>query len=138
MAKESERLKQELAARYDYGLDHLFKEVDDWNYKYIDTTNLKRFLMKTGTIANDGLLISIIRRFDLDADAKLKQGEFVEGMKPQIEYSKRSVKDTKTVQSTLASSRIFSASKSKSVMRSASKGRNTMRSSNKKERLLSS
>ena len=82
-----------MAARYDYNLVHLFKEVDDWNYKYVDTTNLKRFLMKTGTIANDSLLISIIRRFDLDADAKLKQTEFIEGLKPQIEYSKRSVKD---------------------------------------------
>jgi Ca2+-binding EF-hand superfamily protein len=60
----------------------LFKEVDDWNYKYIDTSNLKRFLIKTGIFPNDTLLIGIIRRYDLDADAKLKYQEFVDGIKP--------------------------------------------------------
>lgn len=36
LAKEQEALKQQLACRYDYSLDVLFKSVDDWNYKYID------------------------------------------------------------------------------------------------------
>lgn len=35
-ARETEQYKQELASRYDFNLEHLFKEVDDWNYKYID------------------------------------------------------------------------------------------------------
>lgn len=87
-----ERLKQELSARYDYSLDHLFKEVDDWNYKYIDFNNLKRFLIKTGTFPSDTLLVAILRRFDLDADAKLSYQEFVDGVKPIEEYSKRSLK----------------------------------------------
>jgi Ca2+-binding EF-hand superfamily protein len=82
LARESERMKQELASRYDYNLDHLYKEVDDWNYKAIDTANLKRFLVKTGVFPNDQLLIAIIRRFDLDADAKIKQAEFLEGLRP--------------------------------------------------------
>ena len=36
LAREEEHLKQQLACRYDYSLEMLFKTVDDWNYKYID------------------------------------------------------------------------------------------------------
>ena len=50
---DMEKLKQELAARYDYSLPDLFKQVDDWNYKYIDFTNLKRFLISTGVVPTD-------------------------------------------------------------------------------------
>jgi Ca2+-binding EF-hand superfamily protein len=82
MARETERMRQELASRYDYGVDCLFKEIDDWNYKYIDAKNLKRYLIKTGVFPSDGLLIAILRRFDLDADAKLNQKEFSEGVVP--------------------------------------------------------
>lgn len=80
LARESERLKEELASRYDYGLDKLFKDVDDINYNYIDAANLKRFMIKSGVFPNDALLISILRRFDLDADAKLSKKEFIEGV----------------------------------------------------------
>jgi len=89
LAKDSERLKQELASRYDCNYELLFKEVDDINYKYVDAANLKRFLIKTGVFPNDNLLVAILRRFDLDADAKLSNKEFIEGIKPQIDYSKR-------------------------------------------------
>ena len=58
-------------ARYDYDIDKLYKEVDDWNYRYIDHKNLKRFLNKMGIPTTQGLIMAIIRRFDLDADAKL-------------------------------------------------------------------
>jgi len=36
LARDAERLKQELAARYDFNLDRLFKDVDDINYNYVD------------------------------------------------------------------------------------------------------
>jgi hypothetical protein len=52
-------------------MEQLFRAVDDWNYKYIDQINLKRFLIKCSVLPNDNLLISVIRRIDLDADAKL-------------------------------------------------------------------
>lgn len=71
LSKKQEEIRQEIHARYDYDLTKLFKEIDDWNYRYIDTKNLKRFLLKMGSPASEGLLIAIIRRFDLDADAKL-------------------------------------------------------------------
>lgn len=82
MARKQEWVKQEIAARYDFDIPKLFKEVDDWNYKYIDHKNLKRFLNKMGTAASENHIISIIRRFDLDADAKLSLKEFKVGIAP--------------------------------------------------------
>ena len=82
LAREGERIKQELASRYDYNLERLYKDVDDINYGYVDASNLKRFLIKCGLFPNEGMLISILRRFDLDADAKLSKKEFVEGVRP--------------------------------------------------------
>ena len=82
-----------MAARYDFDIVKLFKEVDDWNYKYIDHKNLKRFLSKMGVPASESHLIAIIRRFDLDADAKLTFSEFSAGICTQLDYSKRSIKE---------------------------------------------
>ena len=82
LSRDSERFKQELASRYDCNYGVLYKEVDDIGLKAIDSTNLKRFLIKTGVFPSDVLLIAIIRRFDLDADAKMKYAEFIEGVKP--------------------------------------------------------
>jgi EF-hand domain pair len=76
LARKQELLKQEIAARYDFNVERLFKEVDDWNYKFIDHKNLKRFLNKMGVPTTETHLIAIIRRFDLDADAKLSLSEF--------------------------------------------------------------
>lgn len=82
LAKEEEHLKQQLACRYDFNLELLFKAIDDWNYKYIDQVNLKRFLIKCSVLPNQNLLISIIRRIDLDADAKLNFREFIDAIRP--------------------------------------------------------
>jgi len=90
LARDAERIKQELAARYDFNLDRLFKDVDDINYNYVDQANLKRFLIKCGVFPNEGMLISILRRFDLDADAKLNKKEFIEGVRANADdFSKR-------------------------------------------------
>lgn len=73
----------------------LFKSVDDWNYKYIDQINLKRFLVKCSVLPNDNLLVAIIRRMDLDADAKLNFKEFIDAVRPIENYTvKRSIKPT--------------------------------------------
>jgi hypothetical protein len=50
-------------------------------------------LIKTGVHPNEALIIAIIRRFDLDADAKLNQKEFIEGVRTNIEFSKRAIKE---------------------------------------------
>ena len=93
VARKQEAIKQEMSSRYDYNREKLFKEVDDWNYKYIDHKNLKRFLSKMGVPASEVHLIAIIRRFDLDADAKLTLTEFSQGIAPLLDYSKRQVKE---------------------------------------------
>ena len=90
-------LKQELATCYDYNLDNLYGEIDDCNFKFIDTSNLKRFLVKCSVYPSDGLLIAIIRRMDLDADARLNQKEFFDGIGPLENYTKESLKEFKKV-----------------------------------------
>jgi hypothetical protein len=82
LAREQEILKQQLASRYDFSLDMLFRAIDDWNYKYVDQLNLKRFLIKCSVLPHDNLLVAIIRRMDLDADAKLNFKEFIDGVRP--------------------------------------------------------
>lgn len=74
--RQQERLKAELMSRFDYNVPNLFKSVDDWNYKYLDTKNIKRFLMKTGIYPDESLLKAIIRRLDNDGDARLSFKEF--------------------------------------------------------------
>ena len=135
MARESERLKQDLAKRYDYNLNYIFKEVDDINLNHIDSTCLKRFLIKTGTFPNDNLLIAIIRRFDLDGDAKLKFQEFKEGVRSQIEDIQKASCHGEKYQ-TLATSRILSASKAQksSLNPIRSQTRTNMSASKKSEK----
>ena len=54
--------------------------MDDWAYGYIDKTNLKSFLRKHGYRASTAEAIAIIRRMDLDADARLSKHEFIEAL----------------------------------------------------------
>lgn len=63
-------------------------------------------MIKCGVFPNEGMLISILRRFDLDADAKLNKKEFIEGVRPNADdFSKRQLKEK---QATNANSRVFS------------------------------
>lgn len=78
--KEQERLKSELISRFDFCIEGLYNDVDDWSYKYIDVKNLKRFLMKTNVYPNEALLKAIIRRLDTDGDARLSYQEFVQSI----------------------------------------------------------
>lgn len=61
-------MKTHLAARYDFSVEALFKAIDDWNYRYIDSTNLKRFFVKCGVVPSAALLTAVLRRLDVDAD----------------------------------------------------------------------
>ena len=90
-------LKQDLATAYDYNLDSLYFNIDDCNFKFIDTSNLKRFLVKCCIYASDTLLIAIIRRMDLDADARLCMKEFMDGIQPLENYTKGSLPEMKKI-----------------------------------------
>lgn len=54
---------------YDYTAEDAFSSIDDFNYGYVDFSNLKRFLKKNGFIPTNKDLAAIIRRLDLNADS---------------------------------------------------------------------
>lgn len=58
--------------------------MDDWNYGWVDKSNLKRFLRKLEHTATKSELIAILRRFDMDGDAKINFKEFELGIKSQL------------------------------------------------------
>ena len=90
-------LKQDLATSYDYNTESCYKNLDDCNFGFIDTSNLKRFLVKCCIYASDALLIAIIRRMDLDADARLSKREFFDGIQPLENFTKGSLSEMKKV-----------------------------------------
>ena len=66
-------------------MNKAFSEIDDWNYGYIDRKNLTSFLRKHGVKADKQDVVRIIRRMDLDGDARLTHEEFVSSLIPQEE-----------------------------------------------------
>ena len=65
-----------------------FEAIDDWKYGYIDRKNLKSFLRKHKYVASTAECMAIIRRLDLDADARVSREEFEEGLRPGEPYSR--------------------------------------------------
>ena len=65
-----------------------FEAIDDWNYGFIDKKNLKSFLRKHNYVASTAETMAIIRRLDLDADARLSYYEFAQGIKPEEPYNR--------------------------------------------------
>lgn len=83
-----EHNKQVMDANKMFSAEKAFQAIDDWNYGYIDKRNLKSFMRKVGRMIPDDQLLMVIRRMDLDADARLSKEEFIEGLKPEQIYSK--------------------------------------------------
>ena len=95
LAVQSEMLKQQLACRYDFNIDSLYMEIDDCNLKFICSSSLKRFLVKCQIYPKDDLLIALVRRLDLDSDAKLSRSEFADGIIPIENFTKGSASQFK-------------------------------------------
>jgi Ca2+-binding EF-hand superfamily protein len=57
-------------------MKNAFLAVDDWNYGWVDKSNLKRFLRKMEHVATKSELVAILRRYDMDGDAKINFNEF--------------------------------------------------------------
>jgi len=83
-----ENLKQQISCSKTFDIELAFNCIDDWRYGFIDLKNLKSFFRKHLYLASSRECIAIIRRFDLDADARLNLKEFTEGLKPNEPYSK--------------------------------------------------
>lgn len=81
---KSDQLKRNLESSYDFTFKKAFKAIDDWTYGYLDQSNIKRFLRSTGHVASKHELISILRRFDIDGDAKINFQEFQLGCKSSL------------------------------------------------------
>ena len=84
----TEELKQEMDATKSFCVKKAFEAVDDWQYGFIDKKNLKSFLRKQNYIATTAECMAIIRRLDVDADARLSRQEFADGLRPEEPYSK--------------------------------------------------
>ena len=84
----SEEIKQEMEATKNFTLKLAFEAIDDWKYGYVDKKNLKSFFRKHHYAASGAECMAIIRRLDLDADARVSWNEFVEGLRPEQPYSK--------------------------------------------------
>jgi len=59
-----------------------FKAIDYQNHRVIDESSLRRFLKRVGHQPVKQELTAIMRRFDLDGDAKISFAEFSEALMP--------------------------------------------------------
>lgn len=55
---------------------------------FVDCVAMKRYLTKCGLKPTDNQIFAIIRRIDIDADAKLSRSEFDEAITPQEVFMK--------------------------------------------------
>ena len=81
---KADLMKRALENAYDFSIQKAFRAIDDWSYNYVDSSNLKRFLRSMGHLSTKQELIAILRRFDMDGDAKINMAEFTLGMKSSL------------------------------------------------------
>jgi Ca2+-binding EF-hand superfamily protein len=81
---KAENIKRLFEGRYDFNIQSAYKVIDDWSYGYLDARNLRRFLRNMGVLVSKQELVALIRRIDLDGDAKISYEEFFEGIKSQF------------------------------------------------------
>lgn len=81
-AAQIEIMKQDISSYMEFDPKAVFDEIDVEGTHYLDTYNLKQFLMRHAYLPNDNLLMAIIRRIDLDCDAKLNFAEFYDAVRP--------------------------------------------------------
>ena len=77
-----EQLKQDLERYKGFSLRRAFKAIDYQNNKIVDEAAIRRFLKRVGHQPLKAELVAIMRRFDLDGDAKLSFTEFSEALTP--------------------------------------------------------
>jgi hypothetical protein len=65
---------------------------------FVDSTAIKRFIYKCGVIENKKMIVSIIRRFDLNANAKLGINEFFNAIFTLEKFTKTSLEELKKQQ----------------------------------------
>lgn len=73
-----EQMKANLHFLPGFSLLKVFKAIDEQNTQFVDENTLRRFFKKMGHPPDKNELVAILRRFDLDGDAKLSFEEFCE------------------------------------------------------------
>ncbi len=81
---KADQMKRTLENAYDFTFKKAFSAIDDWSYGYLDQNNIKRFLRSAGHVATKNELVGILRRFDIDGDAKINPKEFELGVKSSL------------------------------------------------------
>lgn len=81
-------MKQRIHSCKEFSEEKAFLSIDDWNYGYIDKSNLKNFLRKHNQTTTTADILKIIRRMDLDGDARLSKQEFYDAIRPFTPFSK--------------------------------------------------
>ena len=81
---KADEIKRNIENCYEFSAKKAFSWIDDWNYSYIDQHNLQRFLKSNGYKASKQEIVCILRRFDMDGDAKIGIDEFKIGLKSQL------------------------------------------------------
>lgn len=72
-ARQLETLKMKLYSNKAFDIQAAFNSIDDWAYGYIDHKNLKNFMRKHGYVSSEQDIIAVIRRIDLDGDARISE-----------------------------------------------------------------
>lgn len=70
----------------------IYNELDDCHLGFIDVVALGRYMRKCGTLVSEKLICALIRRIDMDQDARLCKEEFLKGITPQERFTKSSLR----------------------------------------------
>lgn len=84
MQQKADKMKRNIENAYDFSFKKAFSAIDDWNYGYCDQQNLKRFLRNMGHVSTKQELIAVLRRYDIDGDAKINFKEFELGLRSTL------------------------------------------------------
>ena len=71
-----------LQANKAFDIQAVFSQIDDWGYNFIDHKNLKNYMRKHGFITSEQDQMAIIRRIDMDGDAKISFNELSKALMP--------------------------------------------------------
>ncbi|CAI2386646.1 unnamed protein product [Moneuplotes crassus] len=92
---EVESIKKKISEAENSDCKEIFKALDKNKYGYLDASMIQEFLKNQDCEVSKTDVNSIVRRFDVTADARISYGEFVEGItpadaspKPSEEFSK--------------------------------------------------
>jgi hypothetical protein len=80
--RDVEEIKKELMSVPEYDAKQAFRAIDKLNSGFIDCYSIEDFLRDHGFKATKADVSSIIRRFDVTADARISFNEFFEGVTP--------------------------------------------------------